>query len=169
MTSRSLVLTRQRFPDARMFEGGLHYGQLGEVGLSVASYTELRSSRTAKMIRRSDPDACHVSLIASGQQSIEQSGRTAVLGRGDLVVHDTSLPFEATVTSDDGPSRSVVLHVPRRLLPLRPPELTPLLAVRLPTARGVGRLLADSWPAWPPNTTGAPRRRPPGSPARRST
>ncbi|MFJ7070851.1 helix-turn-helix domain-containing protein [Streptomyces sp. NPDC101115] len=112
------------------------------VQLADFSYSPLACRRTPALIRRSDPELYHLALITGGHQRLEQGGRRVTLGRGEMVLYDSSRPYEASVTADGPPAGSLILHFPKRLLPFRDAHASRLLAVPLPARQGVGGLLA---------------------------
>src|SRR5687767_14869710 len=74
---------------------------------------------------------------------VDQHHRSTVPGPGDLVIHDSSTPSEATSSSGMSPAESVVLQFPKRLLPLPAAQVTRMCANAIPGASGVGRLLSQ--------------------------
>jgi AraC-like DNA-binding protein len=114
--------------------------RLGEAG--VVRVGELSTgrpggaSRTRRHIRRSDPDVCKVDVLARGRGIIQQDGREAELGPGDLTLVDLSRPVRWVMS----PARVVAVVFPRTLLPLPRDEVARLTAVRVPGDRGPAAL-----------------------------
>lgn len=140
-TALALVATQLHFLDPSRLTARLKALSLGDLQLSAISYSSLRSRRTRALIRRSDPELYQLALVNSGRQYLEQAGRSACLAGGDMVLYDSSLPFEASVAESAPAADSFVLQFPKKLLPLRPHQVDRLLAVPLPAGKGVGRLL----------------------------
>ncbi|MFJ4326831.1 helix-turn-helix domain-containing protein [Streptomyces tricolor] len=136
-TALALVTTRFRFPDPAHFGARIQAVTLGPVQLSAMSYAQLVSYRSARLIRASDPELYQVAVITSGRQGIEQARHNTVLEPGEMVLYDSSRPFEA---SAGGPGRcgSLVVQFPRCLLPLPDHVVAPLCGTALGAAEGVG-------------------------------
>jgi AraC-like DNA-binding protein len=133
-------------PVELQIEGPVHVGDelvVGEMGsVRVGALTARESGgarRTARHVRRSDPEFCKVDVLACGQGVIEQDGRAAHLRPGDLTLVDLSRPAVWRML----PSTMVALVFPRSLLPLRPAEVARLTAVKLSGDRGVGGLVSS--------------------------
>ncbi|MFF1505926.1 helix-turn-helix domain-containing protein [Streptomyces sp. NPDC058326] len=143
LTAEALCTTQVRFPDEGRLRVRLASTALGEgVQLSALAYDSLACRRTPELIRRSDPELYQLALITGGRQYLEQCGRSASLSRGEMVLCDTSRPYEASVAADGSGAGSLLVNLPKRLLPLRDAQLSRILAVPLPARHGVGRILA---------------------------
>ncbi|GAA2385521.1 helix-turn-helix domain-containing protein [Streptomyces glaucosporus] len=141
VTALALVTTEFKVTHPSAFGARLRATTLGAVQVTRMSYGPLVSRRTPALIRRSDPEHYQVALVRSGRQGIEQARNRARLGPGDIVLYDSSRPFDAPVEAGRGMSESVLLQFPKRLLPLPESKAARLLAVPLPGTRGVGRVL----------------------------
>lgn len=141
-TAASVIPTRLTFPDEGTFGARLKTMDLGSARLTALSYAALRARRTPALIRRSDPEYYQVTLIEAGRHGFDQAGRRSLVTAGNLVLHDTSHPFEGMVPASSPRSESLMLQFPRKLLPLPERQATRLLAVPLEGAHGTGRLLA---------------------------
>ena len=114
--------------------------RLGEAG--VVRVGELSTgrpggaSRTGRHIRRSDLDVCKVDVLARGRGVVQQDGREAELGPGDLTLVDLSRPVRWAMS----PARVVAVVFPRALLPLPSDEVARLTAVRIPGDQGPAAL-----------------------------
>ncbi|MEU2135299.1 helix-turn-helix domain-containing protein [Streptomyces sp. NPDC018352] len=142
-TDASLVPNRFKFPEKTVFSARLETTTWGRAQLSALSYTALYSRRTPALIRRSDPEHYQVGLIKSGQQGIDQTRRRSLIGAGDLVLYDSSRPFDAMVPTSRKRSSSVLLQFPKKLLPLPERQVERLLAQPLSGRHGICRLLAE--------------------------
>ncbi|MFF4173319.1 helix-turn-helix domain-containing protein [Streptomyces sp. NPDC001744] len=141
-TALALVPTRFRFTDPERFGGRLRGVSLGAADLTAMSYSGLVSQRSPALIRKSDPEQYQLALITSGRQAIEQDRRSALLGPGDLVLYDSSLPFDARAETDGGAADSVLLQFPKSMVPLQARHIGGLLATPLSGREGVGSLYA---------------------------
>ncbi|MFJ5596208.1 hypothetical protein ACIQCG_41590 [Streptomyces noursei] len=94
---------------------------LGPVTVWPATFQQLRTQRTPKLIRRSDPEVYHVSLITEGTAVIDWAGHGTTYHPSDLHINDSSVPWE--LRTDDAPVTAVGIELPRALLPL-PPTMT---------------------------------------------
>jgi hypothetical protein len=79
---------------------------------------------------------CLVGVLVDGGLRVEQDGRQAVLGPGDLSFIDPARPFEQSFTV----MRNIRVSVPKAMIPLRDRELGELTGVRIPGDRGAGAL-----------------------------
>jgi AraC-like DNA-binding protein len=142
VTTASMIPTLIDCPDPEAFSARLRALPLGNVQLISMDYTSLSARRSPKEIRRSDPEYYQIALTRAGQQAIEQNDATTVLRRGDLVVYDSSRPFEAVVDGGTSPAEVVQLQFPQRMLPLPVDQVASLCAVSLSGTEGIGCLLA---------------------------
>lgn len=94
---------------------------LGPVTVWPATFQQLRTQRTPKLIRRSDPEVYHVSLITEGTAVIDWAGHGTTYHPSDLHINDSSVPWE--LRTDDAPVTAVGIELSRALLPL-PPTMT---------------------------------------------
>ncbi|MFI9584034.1 helix-turn-helix domain-containing protein [Streptomyces sp. NPDC052236] len=141
VTATSLAPTVIDSPAPEAFTAHLRAMPLGNAQVTSMAYTSLTSRRSPRDIRRSDPECYQVALIRAGRQGIEQNGASVVLRRGDLVLYDSSRPFEAIV-SGTSPAESVILQFPKRLFPLPVDQVAGLCATSLPGTEGIGSLVA---------------------------
>ncbi|MDR7277206.1 AraC-like ligand-binding domain-containing protein [Catenuloplanes atrovinosus] len=141
ITAASLAPTAIDCPEPEAFSAHLRAVPLGGAQITSLAYTALAARRTPREIRRSDPEYYQVGLIRAGRQGVAQNDASALLGCGDLVIYDSSRPFEAVVSADSR-AESVVLQFGKRMLPLPAKQVAGLCAVSLPGAEGIGRLLA---------------------------
>lgn len=114
----------------------------GGIGVSSVTFPAMQSIRTRRLIRQSDPELWMLALIVKGTMQREQGGNRVDPRPGDLVLYDTSQPFWASIATDDS-AQSIVLHLPRRAVPVPEQALRRLVATRLPSATGVGALLGQ--------------------------
>lgn len=141
LTSRMLMPMVVTTDHAADFRASLEAIDLGAEGVSTLTYSSLRSQRTPKLIRQSDPELYTVGLIQGAQQGIRQGGHEAISDSGDLVVYSSSMPFDAWVATNDL-AASVVAQIPRAMVPIPQEKVDRLLAVPLPGREGLGDVLA---------------------------
>ncbi|UOR01914.1 helix-turn-helix domain-containing protein [Leucobacter allii] len=79
-------------------------------------------------------DFYKLSLMLSGEGTVMQDDREAVLRAGDLAIYDTSRPY--SLLSGEG-ARTAIVMFPRELLPLPPAEVGRLTAVRFAKDAGL--------------------------------
>ncbi|MFF4173337.1 helix-turn-helix domain-containing protein [Streptomyces sp. NPDC001744] len=135
-TALALVTTRFRFPDPAAFGARIRTTALGPAQLSTMTYGPLVSYRSPRLIRQSDPELYQLAVIVSGRQRIDQARRSAIMRPGEIVLYDSSRPFEASATGP-GNCSSLVLRFPRRLVPLPDNAVAPLCGTALGAATGV--------------------------------
>ncbi|MFE2032038.1 helix-turn-helix domain-containing protein [Streptomyces scopuliridis] len=124
------------------FRADMRLLQLGSVCVWPATVQSVRFRRTAKLIRRSDPELYHLTLPLRGTNGISHVGLETTHGPYDMHVVDSSRPFDIHVLDTTAPVRMVGIEVPKALLPLPPRAVDRLLARRLPVRGGTGALLA---------------------------
>ncbi|MGV9451037.1 helix-turn-helix domain-containing protein [Streptomyces sp. NPDC003635] len=125
------------------YQAELRLRDLGPVVAWSASFPPSRYLRTARMVRRSDPEILHLRLVVGGGLAFEHSGRSTAFGPNDLYLADSSLPGDLR-SYDDGDGRMHKLlgvEVPRVLLPV--PANRELLGRPLSGRTGIGALVGD--------------------------
>jgi AraC-like DNA-binding protein len=142
ITACALVPNEFSIDSAARFRASLRAAQLGPAQVTALTYASMRSRRTPRLIRQSDPEMYAVGLIVSGEQAIAQARRHTPLKPSDLVVYSTSHPYEAFVDASHSTAGSVVVQLPRTEIPLPPNRVERLLASRLSGREVTGRLLA---------------------------
>ncbi|MFE4536433.1 helix-turn-helix domain-containing protein [Streptomyces scopuliridis] len=116
--------------------------QLGSVCVWPMTVQSVRFRRTARLIRRSDPELYHLTLPLRGTNGISHVGLETVHGPHDMHVVDSSRPFDIHVLDSPAPVRMVGIEVPKALLRLPTRAVDRLLARPLPLRDGTGALLA---------------------------
>ncbi|MFI6494876.1 helix-turn-helix domain-containing protein [Streptomyces sp. NPDC050564] len=112
------------------------------IGVSSVAFPAMQSIRSRRLIQRSDPELWVLALVVKGTMQREQ-GRNHVNPRpGDLVLYDTSQPYWASIATDDL-AQSIVLHLPRRTVPVPEQALRRMVATALPSRTGFGALLSQ--------------------------
>ncbi len=118
----------------RIITGRVGVSQVFELTLD----TRAEAFRTARLIRRSDPEVYKVDVITQGQMVVGQDGRQARLGPGDLSIFDMSRPAFWV----NQPTRFVVVTFPKALLPLRVDDVATVTGTRVAGDRGAGALIS---------------------------
>jgi AraC-like DNA-binding protein len=95
------------------------------------------------MVRRSDPERYHLSLLMEGEMALEHAGRTELFRQGELHLVDSSLPYDLRLAGDRECRvvKGVGVDFPKALLPLPSQRVRTLLGRGLPGDEGVGALL----------------------------
>jgi AraC-like DNA-binding protein len=132
-----------RSPHTADFRATVTLAELGPVRLSVLAFPQVSATRTPALIRRSDPEHYGLSLIRVNPLWIGQRDRYSKVNAGDLLLHDTSQPYEAHAQPGASLGKMLMLHFPRTALPLRPARLECLLAQRLAADGGMNAILAS--------------------------
>ncbi|MEV6776151.1 helix-turn-helix domain-containing protein [Streptomyces syringium] len=130
-----------RFADPTAFRAHIDVMPFAGVRLSFMRYSALVSRRSPDLIRRSDPELLQLALMLSGRQGVEQNRNNVLISPGDMVLFDSSRPFEGCLGPREDGGSSVMLQFPRQLLPLPEPHIARVCAATLPGTQGVGRLL----------------------------
>lgn len=148
VTARTLVPTEisgetpPGLRPASAFRAVLQAADLGGVTVAAPVLAALRSHRTPRLVRQSDPEMYVVALTLSGRTHMAMERRAAALRAGDFVVFSTSRPYQGAVDARWGASASVVVQVPRTLVAVPPDRVERIQAARIPGRDGVGGLLA---------------------------
>ncbi|WP_348533277.1 helix-turn-helix domain-containing protein [Kitasatospora sp. MAA4] len=125
------------------FEAEASVLELGEVQLSTFRYPALRSRRSPALIRQSDPERYELGLVTGSPMWISQRRNDSGLIIGDMVLWDTSHPYEAGAPVEGSTVRAVILQIPKAALPLRSGKADELLARRISGGQGMGAILAQ--------------------------
>jgi AraC-like DNA-binding protein len=144
ITSRSIMPMALDIGDPAAFTATLGQAALGPAALTNMLFSPHRAARTKPLIRRADPEAYVLVHLMSGTLGVSQDGQESAMGAGDLTVFDSSTPLESVVGAGGEMTESLLLHIPRTLMPLPPRSVERLLAARLPGQRGLGAGLAGA-------------------------
>jgi AraC-like DNA-binding protein len=142
LTARDLVPTRFTIDRLAEFRASAAQVELGYLTAALLEFSALRSVRTRRLVRLSDPEWWEVALVLGGSLWIEQGRSGACLEAGGLLMYDTSQPFESGAHHRTGDARVVILHLPRHTVPIPERTLRNLVARPLPSRTGVGALMA---------------------------
>src|SRR5262249_1602716 len=114
--------------------------QSGVAQVSFLSCPSLHSRRTLRLVHQSDPELYQVAMCARQKIALSQLRNDTMVSAGNLVVYDTSHPYEAWGFAEDRQVEIAVVHVPRAVLPLPANRVDGLLARALPPS-AVGAIL----------------------------
>lgn len=140
--SSSLMPTALSSERSADFQADAAVLDLGAAQVSSFEYSHVRSRRTPALIRRGDPEQCHLALLTRGRMWMSQCGSDAELFAGDMILWDTSHPFEANCHPGEGTLNALVVQLPRTALPLRSGRTDRLLGRRIAADSGMAAVLA---------------------------
>ncbi len=139
LTARELIPTRISSDHAADFRACAAALELGQVQVSMLEFSELRSTRTRRLIQSSDPELWELTLVTGGAFWLQQDRSETYLRAGDLVLYNTSRPFDSNVLA--GRAQLVMVHLPHRATVVSEHALGSLVARRLPSEYGTGAIL----------------------------
>jgi AraC-like DNA-binding protein len=126
--------------DVSAFRGSVRARPIADLQLSIVTASSQIVRRTRSLVRRSAADVYKVGVQLHGHGVVQQDGRLAQLGPGDITVYDTARPYELTFEHD---FEMLVLVVPRRRLANRAPHIDDLTAVTISGTDGTGSLASS--------------------------
>ncbi|MEU5579157.1 helix-turn-helix domain-containing protein [Streptomyces huasconensis] len=126
---------------------GLRVLHLGGAWVAALTCPPTRFARTVPLIRRRDPLAFHVLHMRRGQVSFDAGRRHVRVGAGQLLLVDSSRPYQGRFDDPAGVHSFELLQLPRAALPLPPRTVQRFHALPLSPDAGMGgaltRWLAD--------------------------
>jgi AraC-like DNA-binding protein len=140
----ALVPKRCRVPEPERFAARISVMELGPTQLSANVFTPFSCYRSPRLVRQSDPELYHVAVITSGRQGIEQAGHRTSLEPGEMIVYDSSRPFEASVGTDGRGAGSLLVQFPRELMPLPEKMVAPVCGSSLSGSTGIGHVFRQT-------------------------
>ncbi|MFH9862075.1 helix-turn-helix domain-containing protein [Streptomyces sp. NPDC017202] len=124
------------------YDGSQRAILLGDVTVWPATFDPLVFRRTPRLIRASDPEAYHLSLLLKGEGAASWgSSRQAVYTMNDFHVSTSSRPFEIHTGAD--PVTIVGVEMPRAQVPLPGRHADQVMGRRISATEGIGALLAQ--------------------------
>ncbi|MGW2323603.1 AraC-like ligand-binding domain-containing protein [Streptomyces sp. NPDC001233] len=114
---------------------------LGAVTVWSHTFQPLVFRRTPKLIRQSDPETYHLSLVVRGSGTSVWRHRETDYKPHDLFINSSSLLNDLYSTGD--PVQSVALEVPKALLPLPRDVAGRIVGAPVSARQGIGALLAQ--------------------------
>jgi hypothetical protein len=143
VTCRNYSITEYRRPVNGPFKGRISARQFGALTVSdiSSSFSDygIEVTRGSVEIRKDPRDHFMLYLVCRGEVGIDQDGRAARIGAGDLVIYDQSQPFTLEF---GGYTRGIVLTIPRPLMISRLPMSHRLTARRIDGTSRLGLLTA---------------------------
>ncbi|MFF0022721.1 AraC family transcriptional regulator [Streptomyces sp. NPDC005496] len=115
--------------------------QLGDVTLWPSTFDPLVFRRTPKLIRRSDPEVLHLSLLQRGEGAATWAGREVAYGVDDFHVNCSSWSYEIFTGPD--PVTTIGVEIPRSLIALPAHQTDKVIGRRISGREGFGALLAQ--------------------------
>ncbi|KAA9378096.1 helix-turn-helix domain-containing protein [Microbispora cellulosiformans] len=140
--SRALVHSWLATDHPARFAASACVFDLGAVQLTTMSHHRLLAQRPARLIRQSDPEVFQLHLVLVGAGGLAQAGRDAAFQAGQLLLIDSSRPYEGWRGSADEPATSLVVQFPRAALGLRSDMVGQLTATPIPVRHGITGVLA---------------------------
>ncbi|MFE4832533.1 hypothetical protein [Streptomyces sp. NPDC056672] len=116
---------------------------IGPTCVWPATVRPVHMRRTARLIRQSDPEQYHLSLMLRGTKRCAQDGRESRCEPYELHTADTSRPFSIEVADHCGEIALIGVEFPKALMPLPLDKVDRLVNRRLPGHEGMGALLAS--------------------------
>lgn len=137
-THAPMQLDSDRIADYR---GHQRVIDLGDVTLWPATFDHLVFRRTPKLVRQSDPETCHLSLLLKGEGAADWGRRQTAYRIHDFHTNSSSRPWEIHTGSD--PVTIVGVEMPRALLALPAHHTDRVLGHLISGREGIGALLAQ--------------------------
>ncbi|HEX7382049.1 MAG TPA: helix-turn-helix domain-containing protein [Nevskiaceae bacterium] len=119
------------------FRGSVSTTRVGQLQVSRVSATSHEAQRTRRRIVHDRKNVVLVNVVTAGSFQIRQDGRTAMLGRGDLAIHDSTRPYTLLFNTSFS---QVILEFPRLLLKQRLGSFERYTALRIGNDDDVGSL-----------------------------
>ena len=114
---------------------------LGDVLVWPATFDQLAFHRTPKLIRQSDPEAYHISLLLKGEGAADWGRWQAAYGLHDFHTSTSSRPFQ--VATGRHPVTIVGVELPRALVAVPEHRADQVVGRRISGQEGIGALLAQ--------------------------
>ncbi|MFG1807340.1 helix-turn-helix domain-containing protein [Streptomyces sp. NPDC049040] len=123
------------------FDGTLSQIDLGEASLWPTTFPQLSFHRTPRLIRQSDPESCHLTLVLRGGGVARWERAESVLGPYDFHTNHTSQAYD--IVSRPGPVDMIGVEVPRTSLDLPWGRLRQVIGQAMSGRDGIGALLVQ--------------------------
>lgn len=114
--------------------------RLGSLSVWPATFQQLVFRRTTRLIRQSDPELYHLSLILRGVGGVSWGRHDAAYRVYDFHSNDSGRPFE--IWTGEDPVTTVGLEIPKASLPLPRDRADRAIGRPMSGRSGVGALLA---------------------------
>jgi AraC-like DNA-binding protein len=113
---------------------------LGAVSIWPARFEQLVFLRTPRLIRQSDPEVYHLSLLRDGAAKVSWGRQGNAYRAGDFHLNDSSRPYE--IWTGHGWISSIGVEIPKVLLPLQRRTVDRAVGRHLSSRVGPGVLLS---------------------------
>ncbi|MFF7074465.1 AraC-like ligand-binding domain-containing protein [Streptomyces pseudovenezuelae] len=143
MITRSYLPSAVSCDEAADFHGVARVLQAGPVHVATLRLPALQVLRTPIHVRRFDPDQYQLAMTLQGRRTMAQSGLEVAPEVGDLVLNDSSHPYESWMLPDGGVVETITVGIPRAALPLPRAKVDQLLAAPMAAGTGLEGLLAQ--------------------------
>ncbi|MFF4256813.1 AraC family transcriptional regulator [Streptomyces sp. NPDC001663] len=114
---------------------------LGDVTVWPATFDHLVFRRTPKLVRQSDPEAYHLSLLQRGQGAASWGRQQAAYGINDIHTNSSSQSWEVSTGPD--PVTMIGIEIPRALVALPANRADRMIGGGISGREGIGALLAQ--------------------------
>ncbi|WP_037913200.1 AraC-like ligand-binding domain-containing protein [Actinacidiphila yeochonensis] len=131
---------RLESPRAGDFHAHVRVIEVGAAVIWPATFEQLVFLRTPRLIRRSDPEVYHLSLLLEGEAGVSWGRRETSYAVQDYHVNDSSRPYR--IWTGEQAIASVGVEIPKALLPLPSSHVDEVLGRPLTARSGPGALLA---------------------------
>lgn len=98
--------------------------------------------RTSRMVRETDPERYLMVMNIAGRHYIDQSGRRALAGPGDITLFSSSRAGRVVLDPRSASEHRAVLTIPYRALPLKMAAVERLMGVPIPSDSGTAAIVA---------------------------
>ncbi|MFJ4790835.1 helix-turn-helix domain-containing protein [Streptomyces sp. NPDC088794] len=122
------------------FQAQVGASEIGPVQAALITTMPHSVHRTPKLIRQDDPGTLKLGCVVRGGGMVTKGSHRIDQRVGDLVLHDTSRPYQAEFAPQIPVHQLLLLSFPRGLLPLPERDLQRLSTRRIPGTRGIGAL-----------------------------
>ncbi|WP_235032273.1 AraC family transcriptional regulator [Actinacidiphila yanglinensis] len=126
---------------ANNFDATLHQFNLGEITLWPATYPHLTWHRPPRLVRQSDPESCHLTLVLRGDGVAQWDRSERVLGPYDFHTNHTSVPY--LIHCRPGQHEMIGVELPKSSLGLPWDRVRQVIGQGLSAENGIGTLLAQ--------------------------
>lgn len=126
------------------FQASTRVLNLGHLHVHQLVVPEVQVSRPWKLVRQSDAEDCHLTLVVRGRLGFTQAGRSTTAETGDILFYDSSHPFTGWSSHNEKIVESgihVGIRFPRAEFPY-PAIIDRFIGTSLPNRGGIRGLLA---------------------------
>ncbi|MEV7289899.1 helix-turn-helix domain-containing protein [Streptomyces sp. NPDC093252] len=114
---------------------------LGSLQISALTFPHLEVARTARLVRQHDPEVLYALLMTRGEGGVSSGKHDTRIRAGELVLVDSSVPFQGVFADAAQVHKPLVVQVPRSLIPLSTQVVRRTLATAIPVDQGMGGTL----------------------------